>query len=102
MLPDDPDEDADHLDDEALLEAYLRPEPAGARRVEEVNLPDWPPARRRDVAVEIDTATLDWFKANHPDWRREIRFVLKAWVTAQKAKAPSPAISERARMLPSP
>jgi hypothetical protein len=64
-------------------------------------LPDWPPRRYRDIGIEIDTATLDWFKANHTDWRREIRLVLKGWVAAQTKLKKAPAIIEGAALPPS-
>jgi len=70
-------------------------------------LPDWPPTRSRDVGIEIDTATLSWFKANHSNWRRDIRLVLKAWVAAQTAASPAQAVAapptvEGERVLPAP
>ncbi|MBS0644621.1 MAG: hypothetical protein U1E70_04490 [Acetobacteraceae bacterium] len=91
MLPDEPDEDAANLDDDALLDAYLNPSPAEADQRDATRLPDWPKLTVREVGLSLDTATLDWFRAHHADWRREIGFVLKAWVAAQTAanRAPS-------------
>jgi uncharacterized protein (DUF4415 family) len=88
MISDNPDEDAESFDDEALVEAYLRPEHTRAEfgpgePAPATALPDWPPSTAREIGVTIDPTTLAWFKAHHPDWRREIRFVLRAWVAAQ-------------------
>lgn len=91
MIPDEPDEDAANLDDDALLEAYLSPRSADPDRPVVTHLPDWPPLAAREIALPIDTRTLDWFREHHADWRREIRFVLKAWVAAQGAASPTPA-----------
>jgi hypothetical protein len=83
MFPDDADEDADNLDDTALLESFLRPDQAAARADAEASVPDWPPADATDTIFRIDLATLDWFKSHHADWHREIRLVLHAWITTQ-------------------
>lgn len=83
MFPDEPDEDAASLSDEALLRAYLCPEPPSVTPTEPDSMPDWPPLRRQTLALSIDDGTLDWFRAHHANWQREIRLVLKAWVAAQ-------------------
>ncbi|MFL5253593.1 MAG: hypothetical protein ACJ8AI_11985 [Rhodopila sp.] len=101
ISPHDPDEDADSLDDDALLEAYLRADAPSAGRSAEEALPDWPPLRVREVGLQIETATLDWFKANHQDWCREIHFVLKAWVAAQAAAPTPPAALNGETLSPS-
>ena len=88
MITDDPDEDADNLDDETLLSTCLgRRHPGESTDQENLaeDIPDWPPNRTRDVGLIVDTETLAWFKANHADWRREMGFVLRAWVAAQAA-----------------
>lgn len=92
MITDDPDEDADNLDDEALLNAYLgRGQPGKSDNSEnpDEDIPDWPPIRTRSVDLIVDDDTLGWFKNNHADWRREMGVVLRAWVAAQAAHASS-------------
>ncbi len=91
MISDDPDEDADNLDDEGLIAACLGPgktadpdEPTADQ-----DIPDWPSVGARNVGLVVDNGTLDWFKTNHADWRREMGFVLRAWVVT-KATAPDP------------
>jgi hypothetical protein len=88
MISDDPDEDADTLDDETVLETYLgdgplRPDTAASVATE---LPDWPPQAVRDVGLNLDLETLAWFKAANANWRREMRAVLRAWVAAKTAE----------------
>jgi hypothetical protein len=87
-ISDDPDEDADNLDDDALIEAYL----GTGTRVAQSNtlaadagqeMPEWPPLKVRNIELTIDSATIAWFVGNHADWRREIGYVLRAWVAAQ-------------------
>jgi len=86
-ISDDPHEDANNLDDDALFEAFLDAgiaQTGGAPEAESGDgIPDWPPVRMRTVALPIDVATLAWFKGNHVDWRAEVGFVLRAWVAAQ-------------------
>jgi hypothetical protein len=83
MISDEPDEDADNLDDDNLLTAYLdgastRPGPDAASV-----LPDWPPAIMQDLALHVDAETLKWFETNHGDWRQGMCSVLRAWVDAR-------------------
>ena len=90
MITDDPDEDAENLDDEALLNAYLGRGQSGKSSDPEnsaEDIPDWPPSQTRNVGLIVDANTLGWFKANHADWRREMGFVLRAWVAVQAAAA---------------
>jgi uncharacterized protein (DUF4415 family) len=87
MTLDEPDEDADTLDDEAALEGYLGdapPKPDSGASSAAV-LPDWPPQAVRDIGLSLDAETLAWFKATNADWRREMRSVLRAWVAAKTA-----------------
>jgi hypothetical protein len=83
MFPDDSDEDVDNLDDTELLESFLRPAQAATRADAEATVPDWPSADATDTIFRIDPATLDWFKSHHADWRREIRLVLRAWISTR-------------------
>ncbi len=91
MMTDETDEDADTLDDEALLSAYLGSGTSGTPSDQdadpETRIPDWPPSRVRDTGLMVDTATLDWFKTNHADWRQEMAIILRAWVAAHTAPA---------------
>jgi hypothetical protein len=86
-ISDDPSEDANNLDDDALFEAYLDAGNAPIAGIPATDagdgMPDWPPVTMRNVGLSIDTATLAWFKSNHTDWRAEVGFVLRAWVAAQ-------------------
>ena len=91
MISDQSDEDADSLDDDKLLAAYLGIG-TGSNKPEHhtVAVPepsDWPPVTEHDVGLTIDNMTLSWFKANHTDWQRQMRFVLRAWVIAQTVQA---------------
>jgi len=85
MIRDDPDEDADNLDDEALVAACLGPGNTSEQdsQAAEHAIPDWPPIGPRNVELIVDNETIDWFKANHADWRREMGFVLRAWVATK-------------------
>lgn len=84
MISDEPDEDADTLDDETLLENYLGVSapncPAGGSATD---LPDWPQRRERDLGLNLDAETLAWFKTRHFDWQPTMASVLRAWVAAQ-------------------
>ena len=91
MISDQSDEDADTLDDDKLLAAYLGLDPQKpAQAVTATQPSDWPPATEHAVGLSIDNITLDWFKANHTDWQRQMRFVLRAWVVAQTVQADTP------------
>jgi hypothetical protein len=86
MISDEPDEDADGLDDDTALEALVGdvgPRPDNASPLP--SLPEWPTRGQRDVGLCVDAATLAWFKATHPDWRRQMGFVLRAWMIANTA-----------------
>jgi uncharacterized protein (DUF4415 family) len=88
MISDEPDEDADLLDDEAALDAYLGqagPQANGGSPASP-SVPDWPPRGVCDVALTLDTETLAWFKATNADWRGEIRSILRAWIAAKAAR----------------
>src|SRR3978361_1235879 len=87
MISDQPDEDADLLDDEAALDTYLGDATALAATdtVSTLGLPDWPPRAARDIVLSLDGETVSWFKAGHVDWRRAMRRVLRAWVVSNQA-----------------
>lgn len=93
MISDEPDEDADLLDDDALVEAYtgtiLPPAAAGPAGPPPA---DWPPRRAVREHLTVDADVLAWFKANHADWQRRITAILRGWIAAQsKAAGPDPA-----------
>jgi hypothetical protein len=83
MISDEPDEDADNLDDEILLGTVIgheAPKPGpGAENA--TPIADWPPPAIKDAGLNLDHETLAWFKANHADWRAQIGDILQAWVT---------------------
>jgi hypothetical protein len=88
MISDEPDEDADILDDETAFENYLgdgtpKPDTTASGTT---GLPDWPPRAVLDVGLSLDAETLAWFKAANGKWRNEMRFVLRAWVAAKTAE----------------
>jgi uncharacterized protein (DUF4415 family) len=91
MISDEPDEDADSLDDDALIEAYtgtILP-PAAAEGPEPA---DWPPRRAAREKLTIDADVLAWFKANHADWQQRIPAILRGWIAAQsRTGGPDPA-----------
>jgi uncharacterized protein (DUF4415 family) len=88
MISDEPDEDADILDDETALECYLgdAPPKAGNTASGTPELPDWPPRAVQDIGLSLDAETLAWFKAANGNWRNEMRLVLRAWVAAKTAE----------------
>lgn len=100
MISDEPDEDADTLDDDSLLENFLeqdRQEPngkdiavRGAGAKFSVKVQDWPVPEQQDLEGGIDDATLAWFKANHADWRLQMTAVLRAWVNSKKNTCDQP------------
>jgi hypothetical protein len=87
-ISDEPDEDADSLDDDDLLETCVgaeAPKRQSTSTAAASGMPDWPPSRRvPNVRAEIDVETLTWFKTTRPNWRDELGSILKAWVAAQK------------------
>ena len=80
MISDEPDEDADSLDDDTLLMAFLDG-PQAADRATAASAPqDWPPRNRCMEALVVDADILAWFKTNHQDWQRQIGCVLRGWI----------------------
>ena len=82
MISDEPDEDADELDDDGVFESVIGPSAvgSGSARPAADTLPDWPASYAQAVGIEIDAATIAWFQAHHPDWRNQIRLVLRGWI----------------------
>jgi hypothetical protein len=91
MISDEPDEDADILDDETLLATYVGADPpkheSGSPTAADVR--EWPLSHGASGAgADIDAATVAWFKANHADWQGELRMVLRTWVAGQSQPLP--------------
>jgi uncharacterized protein (DUF4415 family) len=85
MISNGPEADADALDDDALLQAYLGTDAdhLAVGQASPAILTDWPAPRTRDVGLTLDNDTVSWFQTRHPDWRSEMRFVLRAWTIAR-------------------
>jgi uncharacterized protein (DUF4415 family) len=82
MISDEPDEDADSLDDDALIEACTGTVPPPAAS-EGPGPADWPPRQTASDKLTVDADVLAWFKANHTDWQRRIPAILRGWIAAQ-------------------
>jgi hypothetical protein len=80
MHSDEPDEDADNLDDNNLLTNYLDGRSPGPASDAASAVLDWPPLTKGDLGLNVDAETLRWFETNHADWRQGMRSVLRAWV----------------------
>jgi hypothetical protein len=87
MISDEPDEDADDLDDENLLIAYMGGTSSRLRLDTEAVVSDWPPQATQDLGLSVDAETLRWFKNNYADWRQGMRSVLRAWVDIRTGMA---------------
>jgi hypothetical protein len=87
MISDEPDEDADNLDDENLLITYLDGSSSKPNLDAEAAVPDWPPRATLDLGLNVDAETLLWFRNNYADWRQGMRAVLRAWVDIRTAMA---------------
>jgi uncharacterized protein (DUF4415 family) len=89
MISDEPDEDADALDDDAAFENLLGDAPAksdGASAL--LDSVEWPNHSAHRIGLRLDAETLTWFQATHPDWQRQMRAVLRAWMIANGARHP--------------
>jgi hypothetical protein len=88
MISDEPDEDADALDDDDLLENYLVPDkpmrdlPNREDGDNVGDVRDWPPADGSVSGPKLDSQTIAWFKVNHADGMLGIESVLKGWIAA--------------------
>ncbi|PPQ38137.1 hypothetical protein [Rhodopila globiformis] len=83
MISDEPDEDADSLDDEQLLAGFLNGPQGAAVRADGADRQDWPPCPGGQDILAVDADILTWFKANHDDWQRQIGCVLRAWIATR-------------------
>jgi hypothetical protein len=82
MTSDEPDEDADNLDDEKLLEGFLDGPQAITPQAALAGPQDWPYRYGGKDNLVVDADILTWFKTNHEDWQRQIGCVLRAWIVA--------------------
>ena len=85
MISDEPDEDADGSDDDTALESLgdVGPRPDDTSPLP--SLPQWPEHDQHDTGIQVDAATMTWFRSTHPDWRRQMGYVLRAWMIANTA-----------------
>lgn len=85
MISDEPDEDADELDDEKALERYLGAAGDIDAAAAPDGMPDWPPGYAQGQAggLNVDMSTIAWFKTNYIDWQQEIGSVLRGWIVAK-------------------
>ncbi len=102
MISDEPDEDADALDDDGTIEFFLgdaAAKPDGADVIAE--LTDWPPSRSaHELGLKVDADTLAWFRAKHVDWRRQMRVVLRCWMNAHTAEPDGSRLAARVDRQP--
>ena len=92
MTSDEPDEDADNLEDDKLLEGLLGdPQPATPQSV----IPyacapgpeNWPCRHGANEMLTVDADILAWFRTNHENWLRQISSVLRAWIATRPGTA---------------
>jgi uncharacterized protein (DUF4415 family) len=92
MISDEPDEDADTLDDNGLLDVFLDKPQAASTQGAQPAPTDWPsrPSRLLD-AIYLDADIVNWFQVNHQDWQQQIRGVLRGWIaTMPDTRVPTP------------
>jgi uncharacterized protein (DUF4415 family) len=86
MISDEPEEDADALDDDAAFENLLGDAPAKPDGTSALlDSVEWPNHSAHGIGLRVDAETLTWFKATHPDWQRQMCAVLRAWMIANEA-----------------
>jgi hypothetical protein len=91
MISDESDDDADTLDDDALLEAYIDPAPKpGAESETGSSIPDWPPVPLCNPGPALCARTLAWFKASQTGQRLGPEEVLRGWITSRAQSPPDP------------
>ncbi len=83
MISDEPDEDAELLDDDALIEAITGPVTQPCSAGSTTAAADWPLRPRHGEALTVDGAILAWFQARDSAWQPQIQAVLRAWIAAQ-------------------
>jgi hypothetical protein len=95
MISDEPDEDADTLDDATAIETFLggaptKPDHSPAL----IDVADWPDRSVHDIGLHLDAETLKWFKSTYADWRRQMRAILHAWMTTNAANQPPSGLAQ--------
>ena len=108
MISDEPDEDADDLDDEALLSRYTGTNPPIRHTIPTV-LPDWPSGTMGTTGIDLGPETTAWFQATQRDWRWAVGLVLRVWVATKTTQrqsaqtmslaAPAPEANQRGEPL---
>jgi hypothetical protein len=84
MISDEPDEDADLLDDDALIEAATGPVTKPSILDSTPAPADWPPrACQAAETLTVDGDILAWFRARDTNWQPHIHAVLRAWIAAR-------------------
>jgi hypothetical protein len=91
MIADEPDEGADILDDEAVIDKCLGGQPglpdSPGRADPAVPRFEWPNGASGEVLIPVDSDTLAWFRGNHANWKHQMTAVLRGWVATQSAPA---------------
>ncbi len=86
MISDEPDEDAEEIDDDTILGSLVGKDAIGQLDVPQRSLiPEWPTNSDRGIDLQVDAETMAWFRSSHPDWRRQMGLVLRAWMIANTA-----------------
>jgi hypothetical protein len=88
MISDEPDEDADTIDFDDVLDTRMGEALVGPNGSVDTarHMPDWPPLTARERGLSLDIETHAWFQAHHADWRHEMRRILHAWMVEQTAR----------------
>jgi hypothetical protein len=93
MISDEPDEDADTLDDEGVMDTCFDPDAGAATErtapkrpsdtTDAARFEDWPPSSLQDLELNLEVGTRAWFKAKHADWRSAMEAVLRSWIESR-------------------
>jgi hypothetical protein len=93
MISDEPDEDADTLDDEGVMDTCFDPDAGEATErttpkrpsdaTDATRFEDWPPSPLQDLELNLEVGTRAWFKAKHADWRSAMEAVLRSWIESR-------------------
>ena len=92
MTSDEPDEDADNLEDDKLLEGLLGdPQPATPQSATPhagtSGSQDWPCRHGAKETLTVDADILAWFRTNHENWQCQVGCVLRAWIATRPCTA---------------
>jgi hypothetical protein len=91
MISDEPDEDADDLDDENMLETYVSAEAPTRRSDAEdpADVREWPRLSMAPSAgPDTGARTLTRFRVNHADWQQQLGMVLQGAAGPQTPLSP--------------